>query len=119
LIPPGRKEKLHFFLFNDILVFANKADVKKQTDMTKLSSQWPIELVWVRLGSFCPRALAPLTPHHRGIPQLGNNTTPVKNEVCWELIGPTTSFSITCQPDEMNHWVSTIQKLLADRGLGT
>jgi len=92
----GRKEKLHFFLFNDILVFANKADVKKQTDMTKLSSQWPIELVW-----------------------LGNNTTPVKNEVCWELIGPTTSFSITCQPDEMNHWVSTIQKLLADRGLAS
>jgi hypothetical protein len=43
---------MHFFLFNDILVFANKNDVKKQTDMTKLSSQWPLELVWVRPLSF-------------------------------------------------------------------
>lgn len=47
LAATGHKEKLHFFLFNDILVYANKNDVKKQTDMTKLPSQWPIELVWV------------------------------------------------------------------------
>ncbi len=43
----GRKEKLHFFLFNDMVVFADKTDVKKQTDMTKLNSKWPLELVWI------------------------------------------------------------------------
>lgn len=91
----GHKEKMHFFLFNDILVFANKNDVKKQTDMTKLSSQWPLELVW-----------------------LGKTTgTANKGEVVWELVGPNTSFTITCQPDEMTQWTTAIQKLLAERSL--
>ncbi|KAL6073059.1 Rho guanine nucleotide exchange factor (GEF) 17 [Balamuthia mandrillaris] len=82
------KERLHFFLFNDILVFAQKSDVKKQIDMTKLNSQWPLNLVWLTITS---------------------NT--------FELQGPTKSFTImNCPPDEQQLWVKDIKKCLADKG---
>lgn len=52
--------------------------------------------------------------------QLGKTTgTANKGEVVWELVGPNTSFTITCQPDEMTQWTTAIQKLLAERSLGT
>lgn len=45
----GKREKIHLYLFNDIIVWATKADIKKQTDISSLSSQVPIRLTWVKM----------------------------------------------------------------------
>jgi hypothetical protein len=41
-------DKLHFFLFNDIFVYAKPSDVKKQMDMSKIDTKFPLQLVWVK-----------------------------------------------------------------------
>jgi len=80
----GHKEKLHFFVFNDILVFANKSDLRKQKDMTKLNSQWPINLLWF-----------------------------TSSITAMELTGPSRVFTVSnLPPDELEGWVSDIKKVL-------
>jgi len=83
----GHKEKLHFFLFNDMLVFANKSEIKKQKDMTKLDGQWPIYLVWAK---------------------------PTSNS--FQLIGPTKTFTISGNEEDHQKWINEVNRLTAPFG---
>ncbi len=81
----GKKptDKLHFFLFNDIFVYARPSDVKKQMDMSKAETKYPLMLVWLRdhrAWRWPPNCRAKLT------------SVPAAAENMFEIIAPGISF---------------------------
>eukprot|EP01088_Endostelium_zonatum_P006125 TRINITY_DN1822_c0_g2_i1.p1 TRINITY_DN1822_c0_g2~~TRINITY_DN1822_c0_g2_i1.p1 ORF type:complete len:929 (-),score=281.68 TRINITY_DN1822_c0_g2_i1:389-3175(-) len=81
----GRKDRFQFYLFNDVLVFASKNEVKKQSDIVQNGNMWPINLVWL------------------------NNITALS----FEIVGPNKQFVITGNPaEEQGLWLTDIQKSL-------
>ena len=73
-------DKLHFFLFNDLLVYARPSDVKKQADMSKAETKFPLMLIWIK-------------EHPEGI---------------FEIIAPGTSFGVHPSADGTNSATSRI-----------
>eukprot|EP00010_Vexillifera_abyssalis_P005062 CAMPEP_0201551350 /NCGR_PEP_ID=MMETSP0173_2-20130828/7538_1 /ASSEMBLY_ACC=CAM_ASM_000268 /TAXON_ID=218659 /ORGANISM="Vexillifera sp., Strain DIVA3 564/2" /LENGTH=578 /DNA_ID=CAMNT_0047961573 /DNA_START=240 /DNA_END=1972 /DNA_ORIENTATION=- len=78
-------EEIHFYLFNDKLVFAHKSAIKKQKDMSKLDTNWPLNLVWVE---------------NRG------------GDSSFRLIGPNRYFVVLSNDQERNKWFPAIKKAI-------
>ena len=123
----GHKEKLHFYLFNDLMVFANKSDVKKQKNIAKLSSQWPIGLVWVSHASLQGVSLSSgsgatsflLTSAICSVStsQLssGSSSAASVSSSPLEIIGPNRSFIVV--GNDVDEWVAEFRTLLSQFGM--
>jgi hypothetical protein len=76
--------KMHMFLFNDLFVYAKSSQVRKHKDMSKLKSQFPLSLVWVK---------------DRGQLNL------------FEIVTPTRNFVVTTDDERVKTaWIDTFQR---------
>jgi hypothetical protein len=90
-IGKSKDEKLHIWLFNDVLVHLKSTKSKKKTNVASAENSWPLELVWVK-----------------DIPEI--DPTDSKMPYTFLLVGPRQTFTLKFgDKHERDQWMNKIR----------